>query len=239
MTVSIIDWPREWWQPRTAQFYLAPRSQSSKSPWTMTSNIYGPHVQYWCAKLSFPPLKDAEAAAREAALESLGGQAGLLRIGYWQRRMPLYDASVMATRENFGDGTGFSDGAGFASGFLPASIYCVAPAPRGAHSVVVGGLPSSIARVMRRGDFIEFQRGGSYDATPSLHRVTRDASADALGKTRLEIVPPLRKGVAPGDKVSLQYPASVFRLAGDDEGVVDRDENAFGTLGFSLVEALI
>lgn len=238
----IVDWPLEWWQPKTGQFNLAPRSQMSKAPWTQTSNVYGPHVQYWCAKLSFATLSDAAAAEREAMVEMLGGQAGLLRIGSWPRRRPLYDFEVeaaAAVRRRFTDTTDFTDGTGYADGYLPASIPCVEAAARGARSVVVGALPASTVRVLRRGDHVEFQRGGVWDSTPSLHRVTRDAPTDPLGRTRIEFVPPLRKGIAAGDRVSLRYPASVFRLVGDDEGIMDRDVNAFGSFGFSLVENLI
>jgi hypothetical protein len=239
MSTMIVDWPRAWWQPRGGQFSLASRSQSSKAPWTMSANVYGPHVQYWRASLPFQPLKDADAAEREALLESLGGQAGLIRIGAWARRMPLYNADVIAATARFTDGSGFTGGAAFSSGLLPPAVYCAGAASYGGMSVVIGGLPASTLRVLRRGDHVEFQRGGTFDATPSLHRVTRDAPTDAAGLTRIEIVPPLRKGLSVGDSVVLHYPASVFRLADDDQGAFDRDVNAFGTHGMSLVEALI
>ncbi len=236
---TIIDWPRAWWGVASVQFYLSPRSQKSSSPWTQRQNIYGPHVQFWMAKLPFAPKDDAVLAPREALLESLGGQAGLLRMGNPARKTPLYNNDVTAGSEQFSDGTYFSDGTGWQSGLLSPTIYCVDSAARGETSVIVGGLPASTSRVLRRGDLVEFQRGGIADETPSLHRITRDAPTDASGETRIEFIPPLRKGLAAGDAVVLDYPTSVFRLVDDDQGIASRDQALIGTFGMSLVEALL
>lgn len=238
---TIIDWPRAWWGVRSCQFYIAPRSQKSSSPWTQRQNIYGPHVQYWVAKLSFPALEDSDAPEREALIESLGGSAGLLRMGHPTRLTTLYNDEIAATSEAFSDGTHFSDGTGWISGRLPPVIYCVGSAARGETSVIVGGLPASTSRVLRRGDLVEFQRGGIADETPSLHRiVTSDVPTDASGEARIEFRPPLRKGLVAGDSVVLDYATTVFRLMDDDQGVMDRSaDGATNVTGFSLVEALL
>lgn len=234
----IFEMPRKWWPVVSSQFRLASNSQSSSSPWTGRQNVYGPHVQFWRASFSLPPRYDHEAAEFEGFMEQLGGNAGLLRMGYSHRRFPLWDFEVDPTIENFSDGTEFTDGTGFASGFLPPSVTTLEAAAFGDTSILIGGLPESTPRVLRRGDLFEVMRGGVWDETPSLHRIVRDAPTNADGETRIEFVPPLRKGVAPGDKVSLRWPCSVFRLADSEQGFLDRDAAGIATGAFSAVEAI-
>lgn len=236
---DIIEWPRAWWGVVQCEFGLMPRSRRSVSPWRMSQNVYGPHVQWWQAKLTFPAMSDANLAAREAIVESLGGSAGLVRMGHPFRLEPLYNADVAAGSQPFSDGTFFEDGSGWASGILPPLIYVVEAEAARATSVVVGGLTASTSRMLRRGDMVEFRRNGVWDETPSLHRVTRDASTDAAGETRIEITPPLRKGVAAGDQVVLNEPKSVFRLMSDEDGIATRDHRWVGSMGINLIEALI
>lgn len=235
---TIIDWPRAWWPWVTGQFALMPKSQRSSSPWTQRQNIYGPHVQYWTAKFTFKPLRNVEASQREALIERLGGGANLLRMGHPLRAHPQYSREQTPTTEPFSDSTLFTDGSGWVSGLLPPQIYCAGSAARGETSVIVGGLPLSTARVLRAGDCVEFQRDGIADETPSFHRVVRDAPTDAFGETRIEFLPPLRKGLAAGDAVVLDYPTTVFRLTDDSQGMVDY-QASIGAMGFSLIEALL
>lgn len=236
---EFIEWPRAWWGAATADFFLTPRSQRSQSPWTMRQNVYGPHVQFWQAHIVFPPLKDAELAAREAIIESLGGMSRLLRMGHPFRFEPLFNADVAKVIEPWSDGTLFSDGTGWLSGPLPPTIYVYQTAAARATSIVVAGLPESTLRALRRGDMIELRRNGVADRTPSLHRVTRDASSDSSGRTRIDIVPPLRKGVAATDMVVLNNPMTVFRLSSDDPTPARRNAAWHGALEISLVEALL
>ena len=236
---DIIEWPRAWWGVVSAEFYLMPKSQRSSSPWTMRQNIYGPHVQYWQCSLAFPTLSDAALATREAIVESLGGSVGLLRMGHPFRKGPMFNDDVTATTAQWSDGTYFENGSGWASGTLPPVIHVTEAAERGARSVVVGGLPANTSRAMRRGDLVEFRVNGIADETPRLHRLRTDGASNASGELRIQIMPPLRKGLAAGDTVVLDYPTSVFRLIGDDQGFASRNLAWNGNFKLDLIEALI
>jgi len=236
---NIIEWPRAWWGVAAAEFYLTPRSQRSQSPWTMRQNIYGPHVQYWQARLIFPTLLDGDLAARESIIEQLGGTAGLLRMGHPFRITPMFSDEAITGIVGWSDGTFFTDGTGWLSGPLPSSIHVYSPAAARTTSVVVGGLPINTSRVLRRGDMVEFRRDGIADETPSLHRVLVDAHSNANGRCSISFLPPLRKAVAAGDQVVLDYPTTVFRLAGDEPQASVRNAAWHGSLEMNLVEALI
>lgn len=236
---DVVEFPRSWWGSVQVDFGLMPRSRRSSSPWRMSQNVYGPHVQWWQAKISFPPLKDKDLAAREGFIESLGGSAGLLRMGHPFRLEPLFNGDVTATGAQWSDGTFFDDGSGWLSGPLPPLVYVAEAVASRVTSVIIGGYPVSTQRVARRGDLIEFRRNGLWDETPSLHRVTKDAHSNADGEGRVEFVPPLRKGLAAGDQVALNEPKSVFRLMNDEDGMASRDARWIGSQSINLVEALI
>ncbi len=236
---DLFEWPRAWWGVVTAEFYLMPKSQRSSSPWTMRQNVYGPHVQYWQASLAFPAMSDAALASREAVVENLGGTSGLLRMGHPFRTTPLFNDDVTQTIVPWSDWTFFDDGSGWAGGTLPPVIHVTEVADRGARSVVVGGLPASTTRALRRGDLVEFRANGIADSSPRLHRVIRDASTNSSGEVRIQINPPLRKALAAGDTVVLDYPMTTFRLIADDQGYASRDAAWNGTFKLDLIEALI
>ena len=107
------------------------------------------------------------------------------------------------TSEPWSDDTFFDDGTGWRSGPLPSTVDLYEGAAARATSVVIEGLPANTARCLRRGDLFEIRRNGVADYTPSLHRVIRDCPTDATGKTRVDFVPPLRKGVAAHDMIVL------------------------------------
>lgn len=236
---DIIEWPRAWWGVVTCKFQLLPRSQSSQSPWTMRQHVFGPHVQYWSAELTLPAMSSSDLAAREAIVEMLGGISGLLRMGHPFRTQPMFNEDVIADSQAWSDGTFFEDGSGWVNGLLPPTVFVGDEAAYGDTSVFVSGLPALTNRALRRGDLVEFKRNGIADETPSLHRVVRDSSTNSSGQTGIEIVPPLRKGLAIGDEVSLTYPTTVFRLASNDAGAGMRDLSWTGNMQINLVEALL
>lgn len=236
--IEVIDWPRDWWGVVSCEFGLMPRSLTSQSPWTATQSVYGPHVQYWQAKLKFPVMTSDELATREAIIESLGGQSGLLRMGHPFRMSPLFNSDVDESPSGYSDGTFFDDGSGWANGYLPSTITVWEEADHGGDSVVVTGLPALTNRPLRRGDLVEFRRNGIADLTPSLHRIKRDASTDSSGTTRIEIMPTLRKQLAVGDMCVLDFPTTVFRLMSNDTGFVQRDLSYTGNFEIDLMEAI-
>lgn len=235
----IWSWPQSWWQATDSKFSLQPRSLVSASPWTGRRNVYGPQVQVWVADITFMQLYGQELQARSAFMSRLEGQKGLIRMGDVARRGPSFNLDNTAFATPWSDGTFFSDGTGWIAGQLPSTIFLIQAANRGDKYVVVGGLPVSTPRALRRGDLFQIKPGGIEDDTPHLYEVMQDAPTDANGKTGFEIRPALRAGVAVGDTVLLNYPTSVFQLADDSQGVMSVSLPFRGDFGFKLIEAII
>jgi len=237
---NIWEWPREWYAFVTARYYLRSRSQASVSPWTGRRNVYGPHSQLWVAEVTMNDQDAPVPFAIEAFLERLGGSAGLVRMSSPMQRSPQWNQETAGTIQPWSDGTFFTDGTGWLSGLLPPYVVVRSAETIGATSVVIGGdLPVSSQRVLRRGDLIEFRRNAVADETPSLHRIMVDANTNAYGDVRIEIRPPLRKGVAAGDMGVLDHPATLFRLADDDQGGAEYRAPIVGNIGFTLVENIL
>lgn len=239
MTARIIELPRDWYRFASCNFYLSSINLNSVAPATGRRSVSGPNSQLWRAQLTMTTQDRDVWMAIEGMFAELAGSSGLLRMADPSRRAPQWDLDIAAGREAFSDGSFFTDGTGFSEGTLSPNIFAVEAADRGDTSMVVGGLPESSSRVLRRGDHFEVRRNGMADETPSLHIVVRNAPTDADGQTRLEFRPALRKGVAMGDQIALRYPSTVFRLADDAQGIVERTPPNFGALGFGLIEALV
>lgn len=175
----------------------------------------------------------------EAFFAELGGQAGKMRIGDPARLAPQWNAATAPVTSAWSDGTSFDTGTGWNSSPLPPTIYVAESAARGDTSVVVGGLPVSTSRVIRRNDRIEFRVNGIATEVPRFHSVMRDAPTDASGLTRLQIRPALRDGLAIGDQGVLSYPTCVFYTADDDQGIFDRKPAMLADASFNLIEAVI
>lgn len=174
-----------------------------------------------------------------AFFSEVGGQAGRIRIADPRRRRPQYNREATFAQSPWSDDTFFSDGTGWVDGGVPVTFHIDRFAARGATYVVVGGLPASVQRLLRRGDLIEIRRGGIADGVPSLHEIVRDAPTDADGKAGLMIRPGLRKAVMAGDQVVSDTPTGVFRCVDDEQGVVDAGADLIGRTGFTLIEAII
>lgn len=237
--MDIVAWPKDWYRVMSSRFYLGSASQVSNSPWSGRKSVYGPHRQMWRCEIQLAPQKAHRWPAISAFFSEVAGQAKLIRIGDPQRPRPQYNMRETLSSQGFSDSTFFDDGTGFVEGGIPSLIHVAGAESRGATSVVVGGLPESLSRPLRRGDLFEIRRNGIADETPSLHEVIRDAPSDADGETRIEFRPPLRKGVDAGDMVVLERPTSVFRCIDDDQGIVDRSLGNVGVLGFTLLENII
>lgn len=236
----IWEWPREWYRFTSAKCYLRSRSQSSRSSWTGRRNVYGPHAQFWVIEVSIKDIEAPESYAVEAFIERLGGIAGLLRMGSPMQLTPQYNGDAARVITAWSDGKLFTDGTGWVGGLLLPAVIVRQAAPIGATSVVIGGgLPVSTPRVIRRGDLVEFRRGGVWDDVPSMHRVTSDAATNADGDTGIQFVPPLRKGVAAADAVVLDHPRSVFRMSDEEQGVAGYEPPVRASLGFTLIENVL
>ena len=238
--MQIHAWPRAWHGLfENGRFHLTSGSQVSSNPWAGRQNVYGPHRQLWRCELKMVPLQDADWMSVSAFFSEAGGQAGFIRIADPRRLKPQYNRVATLTQQPWSDDTYFSDGTGWVEGGVPATFHVAEFAARGATHLVVGGLPASVPRLLRRGDLIEIRRGGIADHVPSLHEIVRDAPTDANGRTGLSIRPGLRKAVMPGDQIVSDHPTGVFRCIDDDQGIVDVTPPSIGRTGFTLVEAII
>lgn len=154
------------------------------------------------------------------------------------RLKPQYNEETEPTIGTFSDGTLFSDGTGFSEGVVPPFIGVEEAAAAGSKFIKVNGLPESISGIFKPGDLIEVLPNGQQTEFGHLYEVVQQANSDADGKSGFEIRPRLRAAIAAGDQIKTLNPSSVFRLAGDQEGIVNRAIPDIGRLGLTLVEKL-
>lgn len=237
---TVYEWPRDWYTRQFAQakFYLRSSSQVSTSQWSGRRNVYGPHAQLWYAELTLTPQDAPIRNPMEAFFAQLGGMSGKMRFADPARLTPQYNLETAGTVEPWSDGTFFDDGSGWDGTPIAPTIVAAAPAAFGDTSLVVGGLPVSTSRVLRRNDVIEIRPNGVPSDIAHYYVIIKDAPSDADGLSRLEFRPPLRMGVATGDMVVLDYAQTVFYLADDDQGAFDRMPPLFGSASFKLIECV-
>ena len=244
MQPTIYEWPRCWRGVTESQFYLAPSNLQSISPYTGQATPYGPQTQIWTAKLTSPTMSPGDRRGMpwrqvQGFVTRLRGIGGMLRIVDYHRQRPAYDQLRASPSEvPWSDDTLFTDGHGWSVGYLPPTVAADAMAREGANSIVVRGLPASLRSALDAGDLSEVRPGGVHAAHGHLYEVMVRADTDAAGRTRLYFEPGLRKQVAAGDMIVLREPTSVFRLATDQEGIVQRSIASFGDMGMSLTEVL-
>jgi hypothetical protein len=240
---TIKEWPAKWRATIQSQFFLAPSNLSSSSPYTGQTTPYGPQVQVWTAKLTFPTMRagDNRMPWRQVQgfITGLRGITGRIRMIDYNRMKPFYDAYIAKpTVERWSDNTLFSDGSGWSSGNLPPFITVDEAAEEGADSIVVSGLPASLTAALDMGDLFEVRPDGIPAVHGHLYEVTGRANTNSDGKTRIYFQAGLRKAVKAGDMIVLRYPTSVFQLASDQEGVIQRGLANLGDMGLSLTEVL-
>lgn len=238
---EIYSFPQEWWHFTTVAFQLRSASQVSSRPWAGGNSIYGPHIQIWMPKLT-ASIQDIDTWPQmDAFFSRLGGQAGLIRMGDPSRTRPKYNRDLIPGGATFSDGSGFTDGTGFSSSLLPPTCFLYSAAARGDKSIVIGGLPASIASptpALARGDLFEIRPNGIASATPNLYQIMVDGPTDSSGRAGVEIRPPLRQAVAAGDMVVLDHPTSVFHLIDDGQAEMQITAPVLANFGFSLIEAI-
>ncbi len=238
---DIQEWPRSWHKFSSVRFFLRSFSQVSVSSWTQARNVYGPHAQVWFAELNLNPQDFETWMPMEAFLTEMGGQSELMRMADSARLEPQYNLQAEGSIVGFTDATFFSDGTGFNSELLPSSIYVVEGAAKDETSIVVGGLPASTARVLRRNDAMQILPNGMPGEVPHYYSIIRDCPTDADGFTRVDFRPGLREGVSAGDTVLLDYPQGLFRLMDDQQGIFERSPGSLplGSTSLKLIEAII
>lgn len=238
MTTDIFEYPREWYSFTTVRFQLRSMSQVSSRPWSGGNSVYGPHAQLWMPKLT-AATQDAEVwQPMDAFFSRLGGQAGLIRIGDPSRLVCQFNRENTASQEQWSDSTFFTDGTGFVSGLIPPTAFITTAVDRGENAIIIGGLPVSTSRALRRGDLLELRQNGIATACPNLYQVMVDGSTNSAGETGVEIRPRLRQAMAAGDMVVIDHPTSTFHLVDDSQAEMEITPPLFAAFGFSLVEAI-
>lgn len=236
---TVYTFPQSWYEKVTtnSSFYLRPRSLSASRPWLGGDSVYGPHAQPWVCSITLPKRTSDIWMPMSAFFSRTDGRAGLIRIGDPARLRLQYDREVATGSVPFSDGTFFADDSGWEDGPLPATLTIAAAASRGDNSVVLGGLPVSRSRILRRGDLFEVMPAGIQTAFPNLYEAMADCDSDSAGKTGVEIRPRLRMDLAVIDVVSVRGATSVFQCVDDDQGKVSVSAPLFGEMTFSLIEA--
>lgn len=235
----IYEWPQDWYRATTSSLFLQSRSQSLQSPWTTRRSVYGPHAQFWVLKIGLVNLADPMLSQVGAFFSRLDGTAGRMRIGSMSHRYPQYNKEVVETLQTFSDGRIFTDGTGFSSGLLPPTAFVALAALRGQKNLQIGGLLPSITRALRRGDKLEIRPNGVAADIPHYYEVVVDGNTDANGKTGVEIRPAFHGGIAIGDQVVLTNPTSIFRVVDESQNEMQIMPPVLGSLGFTLIEALV
>ncbi len=237
---TIYEWPHSWYKFISSTFRLQAHSQVTPRTWIGGKSVYGPHAQIWVAQLTLSRQRWNENGQAMAAFFSrLDGQAGLMRIGHYQRLKPQLNRELSSGSQAWSDGTFFDDGTGWANGLVPDIGSVAVAATRGDNFIVLGGLQASTSRVLRRGDLVELRANGIATEVPNLYEVQVDGTTDANGLVGFEIRPRLRQGFAVGDQAVFKVPTSVFRLVDDEQGAAETDHPNLASIGFSLVEAIV
>jgi hypothetical protein len=245
---NIQTWPAELLRAVTSSFTLGTLNLSSAPLFLATPTVFAePLDRRWIATLQSPELEGKEKRDSagnllapsyreiEGRVAGLRGIGGKLRIADPLYVRPQYDEALIES--NWSGGRKWSGGRSWVSGLLPPSVTVDAAAVTGAFSVVVRGLPVSIARVLRIGDRFEARPNGIASTFGHYYILTQDCVSDASGKTRLYFEPGLRAGLNAGDQIVLKRPTSVFSCIDDKQGVVSRSGRT-GAFGLSLVETL-
>ncbi len=238
MTIDILEWPENLQGVQSRNFQLVATNIRSRALLTKDVTPAGPTDQRFVTSLSFPARDEEGWREADGLIASLRGSSGKMRLGDPFRCHPYFNHKVMQTTEQWDDSATWDDGTGWASGFLPEFVAVKTAAVRGDRSLVVQGLPASTSPVLYVGDHFEIQPNGIPADHAHLYIVTRRAASDANGDSRVYFEPGLRTGIAPGDKVVLTNPKTVFNLADDEQGAMEVDNQLYGRMGLSLVEVL-
>lgn len=229
-------WPRDLWHSAEPAFDLKPFSLSAVSPYVGSRSVSGPVVQLWSIEFTSTVREPRDWRRMSAILNRSAGMAGLIRIGDPKRIEPYYNKITTPSAEAWSDATLWDDGTGFLSGLIPPTATVGAAQAAESETLLIYGLPASLAPCLYAGDLLEIRPNGQEVATGHLYEVHQDAPTNASGQTRASINPPLRMAVAAGDQISFAYPTSVFRAIDDGQGRIQPRLPEFGQAGFTLIE---
>lgn len=186
----------------TSSFRLVRAVAQSESPFTFAQQTYRHQGERWEGEVTFKPVRRADAAEIQAFLGELYGRYGTF----------LYsdpDFLVQGLRGS-GGGTPLVKGAG-----------------QTGNNLIIDGLPSATANVLRKGDY--FQLGSGTSAR--LYMITQDANSNTAGEVTLQFVPALRSSPADNAAVTFTGAKGLFKAA---ENTASWDSNYAMIYGFSF-----
>lgn len=229
MAANAISWPALL-IPRQASFQIDVPSRSGGLSMTGSEQVTVSNAGRWKARLDIPLARENRVLAMRALLAQLEGRAGTVLVPKWERYGPR-DANgkrlaqlATAAYENCGLNADLS--AFGQDEFEHATL---------ATSASAGATQISVTLAAG----IDGPRPGQYFGIGQrLHlcqAVWQEDEGDAL---RVQFTPRLREAGTAGDRVILDRPVCLMRLASDDSGNVMLDAGRFGTATFDFVEAI-
>lgn len=233
------DWPKALRAAVQSTFQLVTANVRATSPYTGGVTPYGPQSQRFVCKLTSPTLKAANWRLASGVITGLRGIQGPVRMVDYHRMKSGYDEAISPTIALWSDGATWTDGSGWESGQLPPVVTVAEDADAGARSLLLRGYPANLKDVMRYGDLFEARPNGVRALHGHLYESTRNSRTNSEGLLRAQFEPGLRAALVEGDQIVLRYPTSVFRLASDAEGAINRmAPGNLGNFGLTLSEVL-
>lgn len=251
MTVANIQWwPRHMLRSVSSTFALGTLNGQVQPIFKARSTVFAdPFERRWFCTFQSPTLGEDESGEvgsekfkpsfREAQgrIRKMMGSIAAVRVFDQYAKEPQYNRVHAGTLSNWSGGNTWADGSQWVSGFLPPFITVDEDAEAGAGSIVVRGLPASIARVFRIDDRFEIEPNGERVNYCHYYGIDDDCRSTAAGKTRLYFSPGLTAPVLAGDRVRLKYPTCVMVAVDDKQGEVQRGLFT-GSFGVTLVGVL-
>lgn len=250
MPADIPLWPESLLRSTSTTFALGSLNGQVQPVFLAAARVFSePFDRRWVVSITSPPMPELEewkagALVRpswrevEGRIAALRGMSRGIRIYDPENTQPAYNLEQAGNLSNWSDGRTWSDGRQWLAGFLPPFLTVDEVAPAGATEIVVRGLPSNVARVLRWGDRFELRPNGIPQQFGCLHMIEGDWRSNSDGKARISFGAGLHIGANIGDMVLLKRPTVVASLLDDKQGIVTRDAARNGNWGFSLIERL-
>ena len=238
--MTVYTWPTDWLTKYTesVRFRLTPFSLSSQPLFGGVRRAYGPVRHYWMVDITTRELGPTIWRDMSGFISKLDGISGLAKLFDPDRILPRgmaagWSLANIPPTTTWTDGTIWTDGTPWsgASRFATVSVTAYA----GAEYVTISGLFPSQPTALASGDMIEI--GGC------LYEVSSATASDATGSATVQIRPRLRVDTVASTQVTLAWAGSVFALADDNQGTVERERRGWqdnvksiGRLSLSFIE---
>jgi hypothetical protein len=191
---------------------IVANTRGFESPFSRQSAYERMAGDRWTVEMEFTPMVTrADARQLRSFLSRLDGRSGCVALSDPAFHIPS-GAIGTGSSWGFSDGTDFTEGTEFEDSALTASIY--ATASPGDDSIVLAGLPASLAQAIKPGD--QFQAGSVYADISQLFEAQGEVSTDSSGRVRVPVRPRVRGTILAGTEVYFSRPKGKFRMTSDD-----------------------